>query len=72
MDTDELVDVIETYKRMVVVDYEEQEELSDYGHGLHNGLEMALALIENRPAFHIKKNMQYHKHDLESYPEYFL
>lgn len=44
----------------------------DYEWGFYNGVEIALSMIEDRPAFYLDKAGKYNKYDMESYPEYFL
>lgn len=44
----------------------------DYEWGFYNGVEIALSMIEDRPAFYLDKSGKYNKYDMENYPEYFL
>lgn len=44
----------------------------EYEWGFYNGVEIALALMENRPAFYLDKEGKYNPHDIEKYPEHFL
>lgn len=43
-----------------------------YAWGFCNGLEAAIALLEQRPPFYLDKNSNYDKIDQEKYPEYFI
>jgi hypothetical protein len=45
---------------------------NDYAWGICNGIELALSLLEERPAFLVDKKKQHNNYDINSYPEYFL
>lgn len=45
---------------------------NEYSWGVCNGIEIALALLEERPHFLIDKYKQYNSLDKERFPEYFL
>lgn len=68
--TEQVKKSINTYKKLFLGDSEDFH--SDYSRGFFNGLELALSLIEERPAFYVNKEKQFCKEDLENYPEYFL
>lgn len=44
----------------------------EYSRGIHNGLELALAYIEERPTFFRDANKKHDPEDMKRYPEYFL
>lgn len=50
----------------------EGDTLSPEKTGMYNGVETALAILENRPAFHINCQRKHRKEDVERHPEYFL
>lgn len=50
----------------------EGDVLSPEKTGMYNGIETALALLENRPAFHINCKREHRKEDIARHPEYFL
>lgn len=47
-------------------------KLCEYNQGMLNGLEVALAYLEDRPVFFIDQDSKYDPYDLERFPEYFL
>jgi hypothetical protein len=63
-------DKLKTYMRIMLKG--ESTPLSDHALGTHNGMEIALALMENRPVFYIDKNKQYNQQDIDMHPDYFL
>lgn len=50
----------------------EGKVLSPEKTGMYNGIETALALLENRPAFHINCKREHRKEDMQRHPEHFL
>ena len=44
----------------------------DYEWGFYNGVEIALSMLEGRPAFYIDKEGKHNPQDVANYPEYFL
>jgi hypothetical protein len=44
----------------------------DFDHGYYNGLEVAIAAMENRPPLYLTKDKKYHENDKAMYPEYFI
>ena len=69
-DCERLQKILKAYKELYLnIDGDFKD---DYNWGLFNGLEIALAVIEDRPAFMIKKDKSYSKYDLEKNAEYFL
>lgn len=68
---------IETIKQIVkdyqaLYKYGDKSPLHDYEWGMYNGLEIVLALLEDRPAFYIDQDRKHNSYDLKHYPEYFL
>ena len=66
----DVIEMINYYKDVYLDDPSSFED--DYAWGLCNGLEIALAILEERPAFYIDKYKRYDKYDIENNPEYFL
>jgi hypothetical protein len=59
---------LEEYQVLLKVD----KESGVYSQGLYNGIELAIALMEERRAFYIGKNGEHSAKDMKDYPEYFL
>lgn len=68
MQTPEVIKAIDKYKEDIM----SGNLITDYDRGSYNGLEIALALIEGRPAFLLSSDNKLRSSDIEKYPEYFL
>jgi len=69
-DIKEVQEALSRYKELYLNSRKEFKD--DYSWGICNGIEIALALVEDRPVFYIDKEKQHNKKDLKEYPEYFL
>jgi len=43
-----------------------------HAHGFYNGIEAALAIVEDRPAFFVKDDKMHNPFDVKRYPEHFV
>lgn len=66
--SEDVLDKLVRYKDHLLCD----GKFDTYDQGLVNGLEIALAMIEERPAFFVDINKKHSDNDIKSYPEYFL
>lgn len=66
----EALKLIRHYKKLALDN--KNQELNEYDHGLVNGLEIALSLLEDRPVFYLQKDKTNYKYDMEKYPDYFI
>ena len=69
-DKKDIVAMLKKYKQIVAA--AEGPFETDHQWGVANGLEIALSLIEERPAFYITKDKKYNEYDIRTNPEYFL
>lgn len=70
MSNSDLLNLIKKYKRLYLQD--KKEFTNDHEWGVYNGLEIAQALIEDRPAIYIKKDKTFYEYDINNYPEQFF
>ena len=66
---EDLRDQIKTYKDKMEG---EGPFTTEHAQGFYNGMEAALAIVEDRPAFFKNKDKSYCDYDLKKYPEYFV
>lgn len=71
MNIKELATVLKRYEELMLNNNSDTFS-DDYTHGVYNGIEIVLALLEDRPAFYRSKDKQPQKYDVEKYPEHFL
>ena len=70
-DIEEVHAALIKYKDMMLFDGN-KEFHSSHAHGFCNGIEAALAIIEERPVFFVDYAKNYDPHDVTKHPEHFI
>lgn len=69
MQAPQIIEALNKYKQSIT---SSERSITEYDRGSYNGLEIALALVESRPAFLLDSNNKLNSSDIEKYPEYFF
>lgn len=70
-DAETVHETLVRYKKVMMADGEGQFK-DGHAHGFCNGLEAAIAILEDRPPFFVNADRTYDPYDMHKHPEHFI